>query len=86
MSTIEVLMNEVSQAPDEMLEEVLDFVRFLKAGRFALSTSHISTVNGDGAEVVYDKPRTIADLANEQRAFLASLSQPLVDIDLPSQE
>jgi hypothetical protein len=85
MSTIDILFYEVQEAPDEMLEEVLDFVRFLKAGRFAPSVS-VPHPGMDEDEVVFDKPRTIADLANEQRAFLASISQPLIDIDLSSQE
>jgi hypothetical protein len=86
MSTIETLISEVEQAPEAMLEEVLDFVRFLKAGRFAQTSANgDSSATGD-IEVIFDRPRTLHDLANEQRAFLATLSTPLVDIDLPSEE
>lgn len=49
---------------------------------------NISTTEPRGAEedieVIFDKPRTLHDLANEQRAFLATHTTPLVDIDLPS--
>ena len=34
-------------------------------------------------DVIYDHPRTIGDLANEQRIFQASLPTQLVDVDLP---
>lgn len=32
-------------------------------------------------DVIFDSPRTIRDLAAEMRAFLASISTPLVDIE-----
>ncbi len=86
MSTIEILIDEVKQAPDAMLEEVLDFVRFLKSGRFAQASVSTNITGEEEVEVIFDKPRTLSDMANEQRAFLASLSQPFVDIDLPSDE
>jgi len=86
MSTIEILMDEVKQAPPAMLDEVLDFVRFLKSGRFAPSPARSYPARSEEIEAVFDKPRTLSDLANEQRVFLASLSQPLVDIDLPAEE
>jgi hypothetical protein len=75
---IETLMAEVKQAPAPMIQEVLDFVLFLKAGRYATS---VNAPQEEEIEVIFDKPRTIADLANEQRAFLASISEPLIDID-----
>ena len=85
MSTIEILLDEVRQAPPAMLEEVLDFVRFLKSGRFANASDCAQTVLPEDIEAFFDKPRTLSDLADEQRRFLASVSSPLVDIDLPSE-
>lgn len=79
-------MNEVSEAPNAMLDEVLDFVRFLKASRFAPERDSGPVSASDGVEVVYERPRTVSDLANEQRAFLASLPPTLADIELPSEE
>ena len=86
MSTMETLMDEVRQAPIAMLDEVLDFVHFLKSGRFAQASGRANIETGEVAEVIFDRPRTLSDLADEQRAFLASLPLPLVDIDLPSEE
>lgn len=86
MSTMEALMQEVKHAPDAMLEEVLDFVRFLKSSRFAQPPAHNIASATEEIDVVFDSPRTLHDLANEQRAFLATLSLPLMDIDLPAEE
>jgi hypothetical protein len=86
MSTMQTLIHEVEQAPDAMLEEVLDFVRFLKAGRFAQTPANGNSSAVGEVEVIFDRPRTLHDLANEQRTFLASVSTPLVDVDLPSEE
>ena len=86
VSTIEILMDEVKQAPPAMLDEVLDFVRFLKSSRFAPSRVRSHPIMSEEIEAVFDRPRTLSDLADEQRLFLASLSQPLVDIDLPAEE
>ena len=33
LTKIDMLVSEVQQAPDEVLDEVLDFVRFIKARR-----------------------------------------------------
>ena len=74
MSTIEILMDEVKQAPDTMLEEVLDFVRFLKSSRFAPEVGNGNIAVEEVIEAIYDKPRTLSDLAKEQRAFLASIN------------
>lgn len=86
MSTMETLLDEVKQAPPAMLEEVLDFVRFLKSGRYAPLLVHANATPDEEADVIFDKPRTLSDLADEQRAFLASLALPLVDVELPSEE
>lgn len=86
MSTMETLIHEVEQAPDAMLEEVLDFVRFLKAGRFAQTPANGNSSAVTDIDVLFDKPRTLHDLANEQRAFLTTLTTPLIDVDLPSEE
>ena len=60
---IETLMAEVRQAPAPMVQEVLDFVLFLKSGRYA-SPSNLT--QEEEIEVIFDKPRTITDLAIEQ--------------------
>jgi hypothetical protein len=73
------------EAAPAMLDEVLDFVRFLKSGRFAPSPARSYPARSEEVETVCDRPRTLSDLADEQRAFLASLSRPLVDIDLPEE-
>ena len=86
MSTMEMLINEVSEAPNAMLDEVLDFVRFLKSSRFAPEQDVEPASANDGFEVVYERPRTVSDLANEQRAFLASLPPNFADVELPSEE
>ncbi len=85
MSTVDILIEEVKQAPDAMLEEVLDFVQFLKLKRFLPSENTVQSSWNDDIEVICDKPRTIADLANEQRAFLKSITVPLIDVELPSE-
>ena len=81
MSTMELLISEVEESPNAMIEELLDFARFLKSGRFA--SNFAGQRASEDIDVIYDKPRTITDLANEQRAFQASLPSNLVDIDLP---
>ena len=78
------MLDEVRQSPEGMLEEVLDFVRFLKSGRFAAQTA--ASAAQEDVEVLYDAPRTLRDLADEQRAFLSTLPAHLEDIDLPSED
>jgi hypothetical protein len=83
---MEILMDEVSQAPPAMIEEVLDFVRFLKAKRFSPASPGEEATADDTVEIIFNEQRTLSDLADEQRAFQASLALPLVDLDLPSEE
>ena len=85
MNLKETLLEEVQQAPDAMLEEVLDFVRFLKSGRFAASVSDGKPAADGNIEIVFAKPRTLHDLAEEQRALIASLSSPPTNVDLPDE-
>ena len=83
MSTKELLLEELQNVPDAMLTEALDFVRFLKAGRFAAWPINPPAPTDEMMDVIFDRPRTLRDLTNEQQAFLASLPVALTDIDLP---
>ena len=83
---MEILLNEVKQAPSRDAGRGFRLCSFLKSGRFASPCSASHATAGEDIETVFDRPRTLSDLADEQRVFLASVSQPLVDIDLPSEE
>ena len=86
MSTKEILLEELQNAPDVLVTEALDFVRFLKSGRFAALLARPAAPTEEAIDMIFDKPRALRDLANEQQAFLASLPVALVDIDLPCEE
>ena len=66
-----------------------DYTALLEAARAALRPEDLTLkdiTSPHEVEVIFDRPRTLANLADEQRAFLASLSLLLVDIDLLSEE
>ena len=69
-----------------MLDEALDFVRFLKTQRFSAPHADLEGTDDNTIGAIFAAPRSISVLADEQRAFVASLSPPLVDVDLPSEE
>jgi hypothetical protein len=80
VSTRDILFKEVERAPDALVEEVLDFIRFLKSRRYS-SCGHSVDLPAHDIDVVFDQPRTRSILANEQCAFLASIGSP-IDFDL----
>ena len=86
MSTKEALLEELQNAPDVLVTEALDFVRFLKSGRFAALLDPSAAPTDEAIDLIFDRPRTLHDLADEQRAFLASLPVALMDVDLPCEE
>jgi hypothetical protein len=51
MSTKEILLREIEESPDELLEEVLDFVQFLKQrknfGKFEITMASESSLKKD---------------------------------------
>jgi hypothetical protein len=46
----------------------------------------MNTILEEAVQVIFDKPRTLHDLANEQKDFLATLTTPLGDVDLPYED